>query len=234
MHIFRNKRGNKKQLLKPLAPWLAGMFVLFGAVSCNQGGESESNALADEEHVRDKGFDRGFDDEENELVSNNRSDFERWDANQDQQWSREEFEAASGESQFYAEWDVDGDGTLTEDELNEGVFNTYDTNQDGVLDNDEYEAFVSARGEDGTIDFQEWDADQDKEMDASEFNSLIKKNRVSSERENEEELPAGDRVTDDNRILGESEINEGLFRSWDANADGFISREEYDNFARKD
>lgn len=46
-------------------------------------------------------------------------------------------------SDYYATYDTNSDGTIDNDELNEGVFNSWDANRDGRLDREEYDQYRS-------------------------------------------------------------------------------------------
>ncbi len=46
----------------------------------------------------------------------------------------------------------DGDGSLTEDEFNTGVFNSYDDDGDGMLNEEEFATFSDDAGDEGFWD----------------------------------------------------------------------------------
>lgn len=79
------------------------------------------------------------------------TDFQEWDENGDAQLDQEEFtnvfEGTVGD------WDAEGDGNLTENEFSEGVFDTYNLDDDEVLTADEFGSLPGDLGEEGWFDF---------------------------------------------------------------------------------
>lgn len=65
--------------------------------------------------------------------------FYRWDADADAELSREEFSLAFQTATF-ADFDADGDGTLTEKEVQRALFERWDADDDGVLVESEWHA----------------------------------------------------------------------------------------------
>jgi len=59
-------------------------------------------------------------------------------------------QAGAADASFLEDWDLDSDGVITLEELEKfrgKVFQTFDTNQDGVLDSAEYTVFDQARAD---------------------------------------------------------------------------------------
>lgn len=80
-------------------------------------------------------FERGFDSD---------SWWDNWDLDDDTYLSEDEFNTAySGYSWYtptlYSDYDLDGDGLLTDDEWRDGLFTTWDTDRDTYLTADEYD-----------------------------------------------------------------------------------------------
>ncbi len=69
-------------------------------------------------------------------------DIGAWDADGDGALNEEEFNegwgTSWGEEDPYTAWDEDGDGMLNEDEFNAGVFNSYDADDSGVIEEPEF------------------------------------------------------------------------------------------------
>lgn len=65
-----------------------------------------------------------------------------WDTDGDSALNADEFNTgwgtAMGGESAYDSWDMDRDGNLTEDEFNTGVFNSYDRDGSGVIDEPEF------------------------------------------------------------------------------------------------
>ncbi|PRY12269.1 hypothetical protein CLV24_10812 [Pontibacter ummariensis] len=64
-----------------------------------------------------------------------------WDTSADGTLDENEFNASFANSNYYNEWDVDGDKLINDREFSDGVFNVWDDNRDGVLDDREYGAY---------------------------------------------------------------------------------------------
>lgn len=93
--------------------------------------------------------------------------------------------------QFMANWDLDGDGTATLAELHEmrgTVFLTFDANEDGYLDTEEYVMFDEARQN----DVNNYEADQRAQMQAvADGMSLSNSDADGDGRVSEHEFLAG-------------------------------------------
>lgn len=114
--------------------------------------------------------------------------------------------------QFLANWDLDGNGTATNAELREmraSVFLTFDANEDGALDAEEYVMFDEARANDVSNYQAEQRAQMQKVADGMS-------------------LPASDtdgdgRVTRDEFLAGADR----WFAQLDRNADGGITLDDF-------
>ncbi|MFZ3584818.1 hypothetical protein ACOI1H_22085 [Loktanella sp. DJP18] len=69
-------------------------------------------------------------------------DMSAWDMDADGALSEQEFNdgwgTAWGDDSAYSTWDEDADGALSEDEFNTGVFNSYDADDSGVIEEPEF------------------------------------------------------------------------------------------------
>lgn len=65
--------------------------------------------------------------------------FADWDTNNDGQLSKEEFQAGYEETTLFNDWDVNDDGVLDEDEFSSGLYETWDYDGNGYLEEEEIE-----------------------------------------------------------------------------------------------
>lgn len=75
-----------------------------------------------------------------------------WDADGSGDLSYEEWDAGFNDEGLVSDWDANSDNTISEDEYGEGFYNAYDDNSDGILDNEEFEAFQDDAGSNGIWD----------------------------------------------------------------------------------
>ena len=61
-----------------------------------------------------------FAQERDNVTNQDVDEFNQYDVNTDQQWDRDEFDARMGDDQTFDTWDTDRDGILNEEEFNEG------------------------------------------------------------------------------------------------------------------
>lgn len=66
-------------------------------------------------------------------------DYASWDANNNDMLEENEFYAGYEESGLFEVWDTNDDGSLDQDEFGEGLYGTWDANDDGMLEADELE-----------------------------------------------------------------------------------------------
>ena len=64
--------------------------------------------------------------------------FNEWDANQDNFLDLEEYAVAMNQTGVFAGWDADEDGLYNKDEVDKGLFDYYDSNDNEFIDEDEY------------------------------------------------------------------------------------------------
>ena len=65
-------------------------------------------------------------------------EFEKWDTNKNSQLDADEFSKGVANTEIYSNWDTDGDGMYSEDELYTGLFDSWDRDNDGYLAQNEY------------------------------------------------------------------------------------------------
>jgi hypothetical protein len=64
--------------------------------------------------------------------------FEEWDEDGNDRLGDEEIRAALNDTDYFDKFDQDGDGQIDENEFAESVFTTWDTNNDGFVQAEEY------------------------------------------------------------------------------------------------
>lgn len=115
--------------------------------------------------------------------------------------------------QFMQSWDLNGDGTATVEELREmrgNVFLTFDANEDGYLDAEEYVLFDEARQN----DVNNYEADQRVQMQAVADGMNLSNS----------DTDADGRVALDEFLAGA----DGWFAALDKNKDGGITLADFD------
>ena len=83
--------------------------------------------------------------------------FDNWDSDSDGLLSQDEFnegfEATDSDVTYdYDSWDSDGDGLLSSDETSAGLYDTYDENDNDVIEEPEYDDFGDDVGDAGLFD----------------------------------------------------------------------------------
>lgn len=173
--IENNKIENKS--LKPLntlGSFFAAGLLLFGAASCSQGGETQDNAVATEEE-----FDEtvGVEGTQNtEQVTNTDADaFNQYDRNTDRMWDRDEFNANLNESRMFNNWDADRDGSINENEYNQGTSNWQGQNTGtqgtttGTTGTTTNTTATTGTTNNNVGKFSDWDTNRDGKLDQDEF-----------------------------------------------------------------
>jgi Ca2+-binding EF-hand superfamily protein len=138
--------------------------------------------------------------------------FEELDDDDDEQLDNEEFFHTT--LRYYDDWDVDQDGELTNHELALGVFASWDENGDGRVEPREYGDGSFWRGRAHSGEFARWDRDGNGWLDRDEASDRL----VSVF--DAYDADASGRVTD-------LELNDALFREWDADEDGRVEPREW-------
>lgn len=72
------------------------------------------------------------------------NDYDTYDADGDKNISNDEFYDTMRSTDYYSNFDANRDNRVDRNELGEGVFNEADQNQDGTLDENEYNGFNSS------------------------------------------------------------------------------------------
>lgn len=80
------------------------------------------------------------------------ADWDEWDANDDDQIGENEWNDGFGDTGVFNTWDSDSDGMLSDDEYMNGTFDYYDQDDNGYLDESEYGSYWEDN-DDGFWDF---------------------------------------------------------------------------------
>lgn len=78
--------------------------------------------------------------------------YNAWNTDDAEGLTYEEWDAGFNDEEQFDAWDADGDGLLDEDEFNEGVFSSYDDNENDTLDEPEYGDYNDDLGDEGFWD----------------------------------------------------------------------------------
>lgn len=204
--IIINIRPNSKILLANIL----SASLIFGIVSCSQDSKVAENDVAENTPVEDTNI-------AYEPVANTDEDsFKAWDSNADEKWDKHEFENGFSESKLFDEWDVNKDKVFSDEELNFGIYNTWDTDDDGFINEEEYGLANTSWEDDLGNNFEAWDANKDNQLDNNEFNNGIVETKLYERWDLNR-----DGMKDNN------ELNTGLYESWDDNDNGYLEFDEY-------
>ncbi len=83
-------------------------------------------------------WERGYDEIYGDYLDDR--DYERYDLDRNQNITYDEFDRSMRDTYYYSDFDTNRDRRIDSDELNEGVFTNMDSNQDGTIDETEYDA----------------------------------------------------------------------------------------------
>lgn len=147
--------------------------------------------------------------------------FEQWDRDRDQRLSREELDAGVGSAGagVYQSFDTNGDGVLEQDEIASGFSNRWDTNNDGFIDRDEYAAGSGSAADELDEEFGTLDADDDDVIGSDEFEQNVAR------------WPYYERIDiSEDRRIDRREMDVTMFDDLDADDDDFLDEDEFRNF----
>ena len=129
------------------------------------------------------------------------------------------------QSEYFSQWDKDGNTFVTQDEFGQGFFSLIDRDGDALISTDEWaEGEVQFFSEDGMEEQQEettWDANSDGQIQPEEFQQGLEKLNYFSE---------WDQNGDEQ--LAEEEIAKGTFAMWDTDGNGVIEADEYKEWSK--
>jgi hypothetical protein len=125
----------------------------------------------------------------------------------------------------FSSFDADADGTLTADELGQGLLIAYDTNADGSVDQTEFDAMASALGGSSTDTST---ATTDTSTDTSTATTDTSSTDTATATASAGTL--GDFTSFDvsaDGLLDATELGAGFLTSYDANADSGLDEAEF-------
>ena len=98
-------------------------------------------------------------------------EFNNYDRNTDQEWDRDEYNTRMNESETFNEWDTDRDGSINEDEFNEGSRNWQNRNANTQGNTTVTNGNTGTSGTtNGLGTYNDWDIDRSGSIDQDEFN----------------------------------------------------------------
>jgi hypothetical protein len=112
----------------------------------------------------------------------------------------------------------DAEGPIEEEMQQEfGLYDTWDADRDARLTSTEFRDGYGT----GTY-WSDWDTDGDTYLSEDEYNTAYSNYSWYTP------TLYGDWDVNDDNLLDENEWNDGLFNTWDADDDTYLTREEYD------
>lgn len=182
--------------------------LLMGATACQQERNDQTSEVPENDLVANESFTA------EPVVNESMRDFDSWDLDADQRWTRDEFIAGTVERGIFSDWDTERDDRYSQDEIAYGLFNNLDKNSDGFLTKEELASASTTLGN----SLHEQDMNNDERLDRSEFYSgvidsgLYKKWDVNKD-----------------GTLSSEELNNTLFDTWDVNRDNYLDKDEINN-----
>lgn len=153
----------------------------------------------------------GGDDEGDE------TEFQRFDENDDDAITADEFNRSFGDLSGFDDFDADESGDFDEGEFNESFFDAYDRDDDTVIDEDEFSAGDDSffDGDSGTT-LGDLDTDESGDIGRTEFEAGFGDTGLYD-----------DYDANQDSVVDEGEINETSFEIFDDNDDNNISQNEF-------
>lgn len=138
----------------------------------------------------------------------------------------QELSSSFTQSEYFEQWNEDGNDYVSREEFDQGFFGLLDQNQDGVLSTDEWkkggDQFFSDDEVQESQSETNWDTSGDGQIQEEEFQQGIEDIDYFSEWD-----------TNDDDQLAEEEMAEGTFAMWDTDGNGVIEAEEYQEWSQK-
>jgi Ca2+-binding EF-hand superfamily protein len=151
--------------------------------------------------------------------------FKDWDLNGDGAVDYDEFSHILNNKKLMKHWGLNGDSAISEDELFKLFFALWDSNNNGIIENNEWNYgtrnyfAIYLVSDHGT--FIEWDLNGDLKLDEKEFRMALTR----------ADFFGGWNFRDDNKVDA-AEFTERLFTFWDLNKNGSIEESEYERVKR--
>lgn len=160
--------------------------------------------------------------------------FQRYDADGDQRITRAEMEQSEGTTIVMTTWDSDGDGNLSPEELKVIFFTSMDRNGDQMIDKQESEtagmAWMTAKMRAQGQKVPPKPADQQKI--AAAFQAADKNGDQKLDQTEAQMLPDTLLIVktwddDGDGKLSDTEVKTRIFAAWDVNDDGVVDQSEW-------
>jgi hypothetical protein len=207
------------QLLRTVASGTGALAFLVGGLACESseettatpaaetgGGEMETGEMETAAAPAEPGMETGTTE----------SSWAEWDADDDEILT--ENETIGGFERLTVDWDNDGDAAISNVEMSEGLFEAWDTDEDGRLEVSEFEEGAELWFGDrwDYAGFTDWDGDGDGELTLEEYNRGF------------DDLAVYDDLDEnDDQQLTANEIAVSYYASWDTDGDGEVEVAEW-------
>lgn len=179
-------------------------------------------------------------------------DFATFDEDGDGMLDNDEWNNVFADSEWFETFDEDNNSMLTEEEWDTGLFNDWDTDDSGMIDENEFNVFnpfvSNWMTSNNTTAFADFDQNSDGMLDATEVSGIYENNFNEWDADNDGMLNkeeflkttfANTDADDDNGInQGEWNVGyDGFFGNWtgddfatfDEDSDGILDNEEWNN-----
>ena len=147
--------------------------------------------------------------------------YDEWDQDEDEVISDKEFYDGITATGYHANWDLNSDNNVTDEEVLRGFYRIWDTDGDGVIDQAEWQANIPENAEEFS-DMEAWEIDQEEGLSYEEFAETL------AGTEFYERL---DENMDDE--ISEEELSNSLYYIWDNDGDGYVEAAEYEEWYDK-
>lgn len=118
----------------------------------------------------------------------------------------------------YGTWDLDNDGFLDEDEFTSSYYEIWDLDDDGILEENEWDTAVTDFNIVGA-DWNAWDLDANGRLDMNEFKTGFSSFNYFT-----------DWDMDNDGLIRDREYTDGVFDLWDVDGDGVLAEADYSNW----
>lgn len=147
--------------------------------------------------------------------------YEDWDSDADEVINNQEFYDGITATGYHANWDLNADGSVTDEEMLLGFYRVWDTDGDKLIDQAEWEANMPENADEFS-DMDSWNQDGQEGLNFDEFAETLS-NTAFYER-----LDAN---LDDE--ISDEELSNSLYYLWDNDADGYVEMTEYEEWYDK-